>query len=229
MILGDTPYIDNAIVGQEDYKRLLYSPREQAFTIPVSIPGGMGIIPQGTVMGVITTSTTKAGMWVPKVQEDIVVGTVNPSIAKLVTDGAADTNVFIKLEDSYRFAVGDSLVASDANTDGMNAVDLGAIVSIDRTTYTHMALIVVTNNVTAAITIAQGGCVWIQTALAAPFTAATGFLLAGVNTGTGATSRGAQGVVIVRNAMFYSGALVGYDADAATDLGSATLGQYVIF
>lgn len=225
---GDTPYIENRMLGQVDFKRLLYSERAHCFDVPVSIPGGMGLIPQGTVMGQISTSTNRKNLWVPKVQEAITVGLENPAIAKLVQDGAADAYAYVKIDDSYRFAIGDSLVGSDSDTDGASAIDLGAVTAIDRATYTHMAKITVTNNLTAALEVAKGACIWIQTLTTAPYTKAKGILLYGVDTGEGEDAKGAQGVVIVKNAMLYTGSLVGWDSDAGDDITHTDLAQYTL-
>ena len=109
----------------------------------------------------------------------------------------------------------------------VSSIDLGAITAIDRTTYSHIALITVTNNVTTAITVANGGCVWIQTVTAAPFTYAKGILAGGVDTGEGENSKGGAGNLVLGNAVLYKGALYGYDDEAATDLGNVEDGNLI--
>ena len=224
---GETPYIVRA--GQEDYKRLFYSDPEIASKIPITIPGGFGIIKAGTIMAKVSESTSRLGYAVPYTPEGISVGlTTYPGLSYLVTDGATSTSVYVTMADSYKFAVGDHLAASDTNTDGASAIDLGAITAIDRSTYPHMALITVTNNVTTAITVAQGGAVWHQTTTSAPFTYATGILLGSVDTGSGANCKGALGTLVKKNAILYKGLLTGYDSEALTDLGGAEDGQFLI-
>lgn len=224
---GETPFIVRA--GQEDYKRLFYSDPEIAAKLPITIPGGFGIIKAGTVMAKISESTSRLGYAVPYTPETLAAGlTTYPGISYLVTDGAASTSVYVAIADSYKFAVGDHLAAGDANTASGSNIDLGAITAIDRTTYPHMALITVTNNVTTAITVAQGGAVWIQTKTTAPFVYATGILLGSVDTGTGANCKGALGTLVKKNAILYKGLLAGYDSEALTDLGGAEDGQYLI-
>ena len=224
---GETPYIVRA--GQEDYKRLFYSDPEIAMKLPITIPGGFGIIKAGTVMAKVSESTSRLGYYVPYTPETPAAGlTTYPGIAYLVTDGAASTSVYVTMADSYKFAVGDHLGASDANTAAASGIDLGAITAIDRTTNSHMALITVTNNVTTAITVAQGGCVWHQSTTSAPFTLAKGILLGSVDTGTGEDCKGALGTLVKKNAILYKGLLAGYDSDALTDLGGAEDGQFLI-
>jgi hypothetical protein len=211
--------------------RALFKSRpEDAFIKDISIPAGYGVVPAGAVMGIITESTSRKGMYVPYVPVDngISAGLSNvPGLSYLTTDGAASTSVYVTMEDSYKFAVGDHLGAADSDTDGASCIDLGAITAIDRTTYSHIALITVTNNVTTAITVANGGCVFIQSKTTAPFVAAAGILAGAVDTGTGENSKGGQGNLILGNAVLYKGALYNYDAEVQTDLGNVEDGNLV--
>lgn len=226
---GSQPY-GVVRTGQTDLRALFKSPPEYAQIKDISIPAGYGVIPAGTIMGIITESTNRKGMYVPYVCNDngISAGlTTYPGLAYLTTDGAASTSVYVVMADSYKFAVGDHLAAADSDTDGASAVDLGAITAIDRTTYSHIALITVTNNVTTDITVANGGCVFIQTATAAPYVEAKGILAGAVDTGTGEHSKGGQGNLIFGNATLYKGALYGYDAEVKTDLGNTEDGNLI--
>jgi len=231
MPLGETPYIYKG--SQTDLKRLFYSDPTRAFAKGVSIPGGMGVIPAGTVMATVSESTNRAGLFVPYTIEDSEVGNLYAfACAYLVTDGAASTSVYITLSDSYKFAVGDHLaLADDTNyaSAGVGAKDLGAITAIDRTTYNHMAVITVTNALTTDYTVAQGARVWIQTTTAAPFTKAVGILKGAVDTGSGENAKGAEGVIVIRNAMLYKDNLYNYDSEALTDMSWASeSGSYLI-
>lgn len=227
LIAGDTPYIVRG--GQTDYKRIFYSDQNMALTKPITLPGGFGVIPSGTVMGKISESTNRAGMYVPYTPEGTTwAGAGLQSAWRGATyatqDLAVEAYVRVTLEDSYRFAVGDHLCAMDS-ADTMT--DLGAITAIDRTTYSHIAVITVTNSCASA-TVALGACVHIQTTTSSPFTLAAGVLLSSVDTGVGENCKGAQGTLVLGNAMLYVGSILGYNSDVATDLGSSSDGKYLV-
>lgn len=217
--------------GQADLRTLFKSRPENAFIKDITIPGGYGVVPAGSVMGIITESTSREGMYVPYVPVDggdIAAGLTNvPGLAFLCVDGAASTSVTVTMSDSYKFAVGDHLAAADSDTYGASNVDLGIITAIDRTTYSHIAVITVTNNVTTDITIANGGCVFIQSKTAAPYIEAKGILAGGVDTGEGEHAKGGAGNLILGNAVLYKGALYNYDTEVATDLGNVEDGNLI--
>ena len=50
----------------------------------------------------------------------------------------------------------------------------------------------------------------------------------GVDTGTGADAVGAQGSIVMSNAMLYKGLLPNYDAGALTDLSGVISGQLLV-
>jgi len=229
MPLGQTPYINRG--GQEDLKRLFYSDPDKAFARAITIPAGYGVIKAGAIMGIITESTSRVGQHVPYTGIDAA-GNVAAGISNLfgaaflVTDPSTGTDGYVTMDDSYKFAVGDHLVAGDSDLDGNT--DLGAITAIDRTTYTHMAKITVTNAF-GSETIAKGAVITIQSAAATPFVAATGVLKAAVDTGVGENAKGGQGVLIISNAMLYSANLYNWNADVVTDIGGSDSTPYYIF
>ena len=211
---GSQPY-GVVRTGQTDPRSLFKSRPEDAFIKDISIPGGYGVVPAGAVMGLITESTSRKGMYVPYVPIDagISAALANvPGLAYLTVDGAANAYAYVIMADSYKFAVGDHLGAADSSYDGASAIDLGAITAIDRTTYSHIAKITAENNVTTNITIARGGCVYIQSKTTAPFVAAAGILAGAVDTGTGEDAKGGQGNLVLGNAVLYKGALYNYDS-----------------
>ena len=228
LVSGDTPYVIRG--GQTDYKRIFYSDQNKALTKPITLPGGYGVIPGGSVMGIISESTSgRTGMYVPYAPE----GTTHagaglqdawPGITYVTQDLAVEKYARVTLEDSYRFAVGDHLCALDS-ADTMT--DLGAITAIDRTTYSHIAVITVSTNAASA-TVALGAIIFIQTTTSSPFTLAKGILLSSVDTGVGENAKGAQGTLVLSNAVLYQSALVGYNSDVATDLGCSSDGKYVV-
>jgi len=215
--------------GQDDLKRLFYSDPNKAFARAITIPAGYGVIKAGAIMGIITESTNRVGQYVPYTGLDTV-GNVAAGIedlfgaAFLVSDPSAGTDGYVTMDDSYKFAVGDHLVAGDSD---LSNTDLGAITAIDRTTYTHMAKITVTNSFNSE-TIAKGAVITIQSATSTPYVCAVGVLKAAVDTGVGENAKGGQGVVVIKNAMLYSDNLYNYNADVATDLSGTASTPYLI-
>jgi len=231
MPLGDTPYVQFG--GQTDLKRLFYSGPDKAMCKPITIPGGYGAIKAGTLMGLISESTNRKNYYVPYVPADttgLIAALADDEargLAYLVADqGGASTDAYVLMDDSYKFAVGDHVQAQDS--DYATQVDCGAITAIDRTTYSHMAVISVTNTI-GIIQITKGACISIQTTTATPWVKAVGVLKGGVDTGVGENAKGGQGVLVLKNAMLYKNNLYGYNADSLTDLsGAVEDGKYLI-
>lgn len=232
MPLGQTPYVYQG--GQEDLKRIFKSDPSDAQGYTITIPAGYGIIKAGTAMGIITESTNRKNYHVPYVTADTT-GLITAALAAdearglayMVADqGGASEDIYVTMDDSYKFAVGDHVATTDS--DG-TSVDGGAISEIDRTTYSHMAVITVGETL-GARTVAKGACVFIQTyATAAPYVLATGILKGAVNTGVGENAKGGQGVLVVGKAMLYKDNLYCYNSDALTDLSYAReSGKYLI-
>ena len=230
MPLGQTPYVYQG--GQEDLKRIFYD-LDGAKSHSISIPAGYGVIKAGTVMGIITESTNRKNYYVPYVPADTT-GDITAAMsddeargfAYMVADqGGSSKDIYVSMDDSYKFAVGDHVATIDSSgTDD----DGGAITAIDRTTYSHMAKITVTNTI-GAITVANGACVFIQTAAAAPHVCAKGVLKAAVDTGVGENAKGGQGVLVVKNAMLYKDNLHCYNDDALADMSwGSESGKYLI-
>lgn len=229
MPLGQTPYIFRG--GQEDLKRLFYSDPDKAFARAITIPAGYGVVKAGAVMGIITESTNRVGQYVPYTGIDAA-GNVAAAVenlfgaAFLTTNPTTGTTAQVTIADSYKFAVGDHLVAGDSDLDGNT--DLGVITAIDRTTYTHIAAITVTNSF-GSETIAKGAVITIQSATSSPFVAGVGILKAAVDTGVGENAEGGQGVIVISNAMMYSASLYNWNSDVVTDIGGSDSTPYYIF
>jgi hypothetical protein len=221
---GDSPHIVRG--GIVDPKRLFYSNVESALILPVTMPPGMGIIPAGTAVGTIAGGN-RAGQQVPASLRTPAPGmTTMFGAAYILNDGAAAATINVTMEDSYKFAVGDLCYAVDGNT--VAGVDLGPIVAIDRATNPHFATITFTNNVTAAITVAEGGMVAVQTQAGGVWQTAIGILTTSIDTGLGPNAAGGQGAMVVSNAILYFGCLYNCDAGVITDLGAVVSGQYLI-
>jgi hypothetical protein len=222
--LGDTPYQHRGY--QNDPRRLFYSDPNIALTKKIMIPAGHGILKAGTVMGAITESTNRKGWYVPYAVQAPAAALAFISGAYLLLDGALSAECHVSMDDSYKFEVGDHLGAVDSDA---TPIDLGAIVSIDRTTYSHKAVVTATNNVTTAITVAAGGMIFIQTEAASPHSKAKAILAGTYDTGVGENAKGAsEAVVVISNAILYKAACHNIDADAITDLGVVEDGQHFI-
>ncbi len=205
--------------GQEDYKRLYYSDPKAALKFPITLQAGYGVLKMGTVLSRNASAAGNLGKYIPYDPHATVTGAEDaPVRAYLVQDGAASTSAYVTLSDSYKFSVGDDVFAVDSD---LSIVDCGAITAIDRTTYAHMALITVTSNVTTGITTAKFGYLYAEGAAVA-----AGVLEKSVDTGTGSNAKGALGVLVVSNAVFYTGMLENMDANARTDLSATQLGTY---
>lgn len=197
-------------------KALFFSLREQALIKDKTIKPGYGMLTAGTIM-----ATETGGDLVPYCP--VSVDYEDKGRAFLLQDVAAAAVLYMSIDDSWRFAVGDTLIVTDSagtTTDG------GAITAIDRDTYPNMATVTVTNNITA--TTANKASAHLDAGTAGNHSDATWILDQDVFTGTGEEAKGANASVVISNAILYLSALVGYDATAATSLGMVTDGPHVI-
>lgn len=227
MSLGQTPYIYRG--AQEDLKRIFHTDPHDSMHYEITIPAGYGVIPAGAVMGIITESTNRKNYHVPynPVADDrsFAAGLADMfGLAYLTNEPGTDLVGHVTMEDSYKFASADHVAAWDSDN---VQVDLGAITAIDRTTYTHIATITVTNAF-GSETLAKGGAIGIQTYATTPFVAAVGILMAAVDSGTGENAKGGQGVLVVKNAMLYKDSLYNYNANVLSDLSGSESGKYLI-
>jgi hypothetical protein len=211
--------------SQQDYKRLYYSNPDAALKVPVTLQAGYGELESGTIVAENLSAAGGDGKFVPY-NPTTVDGTTTFGRAYLVQDsGTTATILYVTLDDSYKFAVGDDVCIHDDTT---TAENLGAITAIDRTTYSHMAAI--------TVTVATGGSSFTTARFAYicveagdstnSYSDAVGILEKTVDTGTGSTAVGAIATIILKNAVLYSGMLSNVDAAARTDLGASTFGQY---
>lgn len=223
MSYGDSPFIKRT--PQVDPKRLFYSDEKIALKKMVTFAPGYGILEAGTLVGKISESTSRLSQYVPYAIQAPVAGLPFIGGAYLLADGANGTTIQVTMEDSYKFAVGDHIAAVDSDA---TPIDIGAIVSIDRTTYPHYAVITVGSVDLTAIDVSTGGMIFIQTQTATPYTNAMGVLMDGIDTGTGEDAVGAQGSVVFSNAMLYKGLFPNYDDGALTDLSGVEDGQMVM-
>lgn len=212
---GSTPQMNQGgmLPGQ---KALFHSPREIALIKDKTIKPGFGVIKAGTVMA----TEVADGMLVPCAPTTVA---LTDASRVFLTQSVSGTACYVPLAQSYRFVVGDEIVVADSDptyTDG------GAITAIDRTTYPNVAEITYTNTATA--TLAKSAHIYHKAGASGKFSTATFICDQDVFTGEGEDAAGANTSVVISNAILYLGALIGYDAAAASALGGSTDGAHVI-
>lgn len=212
---------------QKDYKRLYYSEALAALKVPATLQAGYGIIEQGQTLAMNKSAGGGAGKLLPY-NPTTFPADIEPGRAFLVTDsGTTDKFVYVNMDDSYKFAVGDDLIINDDTT---SAENLGAITAIDRTSETHRAKITFTAAIGGtAFTTARRAHVLVEAGdNTNNYSDCVGILEKSVDTGTGKDSWGAGATLILGNCVLYEGMLTNFDAAAKADLATATsFGQYV--
>lgn len=207
---------------QKDYKRLYYSEENASLKVPITLQAGFGLIEAGTALARNTSAAAaRLGKFVPYDPTATITGAeVAPGRAYLVADsGASSSDLYVTINDSYKFAVGDDAIIVDNDTAAEN---LGAITAIDRATYSHMAKI--------TVTVATGGVSFTTADFAyltvEGYDVCKGILEKSVDTGTGANANGANATLILGNCVLYTGSLINLDANAKTDLTAVAFGIY---
>lgn len=218
---GSIPQMNRVPEGP-GIKPLFHSVRDIALILDKTVKAGYGVLRAGTVMSICSIT----GNLYPY-PETLVTSNNTNAKAYLVADATASTTVYVGIEDSYKFQVGDELIIG-----GDSFEDLGAIVSIDRTAVNGtQAAIVVTTAVSTIedMTTAKYANVFVKSAGAStPFSEAAVILDADIDTGTGEFAVGALTSVVLSNAILYTASLIGLDAAAIEDLGSVDNGRFTI-
>jgi hypothetical protein len=228
MPYGDTPYVKRG--GQTDYKGIMHSEPHLALRKSVSLCAGYGLIEAGTPLAKVTGDGPSKDSYVPYNPTTPSSAIKQPGRAFLVQDTAANTFLYVTMDDSYKFQVGDQVYVSDANTTTSSATDCGVITAIDRTTYTHMAKITVTTTLATDFTVAQSACVFLEAGAsnANTWSDCAGILELAVNTGVGEHAKGGIGTMLISNCILYNGMLPLVDSACETDLGATVDGQFLI-
>ena len=220
----DIPAVDYG--NQWDYKKLYYSNHMAALRVPVTLQKGYGLVRAGTTLAKNISAGGGLNLLVPY-NPTIFPVSIDIGRAYLITDsGALATTLYVTLEDSYKFMVGDDIIINDNSTAAEN---LGAITAIDRTTDSFRAAITVTTAVGAtSFTTARRAHISVEAGNSSNnYSDCVGILEKTVNTGTGEKSKGAVSTLILGNCVLYEGLLTNLDAAAIVDLGASTFGQYV--
>jgi len=223
---GSTPQLN---WGPElpGHKALYYSIREIALIKDKSVQAGYGVLRAGTILSENISAAGNIGKLVPCATTLFDVGDVGRAFALAEIATGVDV-INVTMEDSYKFAVADDLIL--ANNDGGGEYgNGGAIISIDRTTYSHYAIITFTTGIaTANNTVAKACCCYVESGAAGKLSTAKYILDKDIDTGVGEDAQGAITPVLVSNAILYTNSLVNFDAAAATALGTVDDGQHTI-
>lgn len=226
-IHGETPYLVRGEDG--NYKRLFYSSPVNALMRDVSIQAGYGVLRAGTPLALNVSAAGNVGKYVPYAQTTPDSSADEQKSAFLVQD-ASGTTLYVTMDDSYKFSVGDDIIIYDANTKTTSAENLGAITAIDRTTYKHMAVITVTVSVSGSFTIAQSAAIHVECGAdnTNGYSDCAGILANTVDTGTGEKAKGAVAPMVLSNAILYEGCCEGLDAAAKTDISATSNGNLLV-
>jgi len=222
----DTPSIIRGF--ESDYKKLFHRGQETALRVEVTIPAGYGVLEAGTVLSKNVSAAGNVNKYVPYCLTTPAPGDTNlgKAGAFLVQD-ASGTTLYVTMDDSYKFVVGDDIILLDSDTKTTSAENLGAITGIDRTTHAHMAIITVTGTVSGTFTVANGAIIHVECGAdnTNGYSDAAGILEKSVDCGTGEYAKGALASMILPNggAVLYEGLLINMDAAAKTDLGAVTI------
>jgi len=211
----------NRYPEQPGLKPLFHSVRDIALIIDKTIQAGYGYLKAGTVMA-INLSTLGGGAqgklvpYVP-ISTAVVLGADSAIGVAPLVQNAASGHVYVSLEDSYKFEVGDELYLDNDSDEG--PVSAGAITSIDRTTSTLFADIVTGAFSHGNFTVAKKAYAHITTGASGEYTTAAYILDADVDTGEGSEAKGALASVVVSNAVLYKNNMTNLTAAAIASLG----------
>lgn len=216
---------------QDDYRALYYSEPMASLKVPVTLQAGYGLLKLGTALSLNKSALTTGGrdMLVPY-NPTTFTGSASENHsgrAYLVANtGTTDKFVYVNMDDSYKFQVGDDLVINDDTTAAEN---LGAITAIDRTTEGHRAKITFTTSIggTAFFTANMGHVLVEAGDNTNGYSDCVGILEKSVDCGTGINAKGAVATMILGNCVLYEGLLTNMDAAAKVDISAASFGQYM--
>jgi len=213
---GSTPQMNPGLMASV-INELYYSNREAALLKDKVFKKGYGTVVAGTLMAAVTADAEL----VPYIPTTVSLS--DQGRAFLLRDASAATTLYVAMEDSYRFTVGDDVIVG---TSVPAYTDAGLITAIDRTTYPTQAVITVTNAVTA--TVANSAHLYIQAGASGKYCTAYCICDSDVYTGTGSDALGAIAPVIMSNAIVYKNAVSNYDAAAASAMSLVVDGAHII-
>jgi hypothetical protein len=199
-------------------KPLFHSVRDIALILDKTVQGGYGYLKSGTVMAINLSTDGGHGNLVPYVplSGDVVLGKDSAiGVAPVVLNSITD-HIYVSLEDSYKFVVGDYLYADNDSDEG--PISGGIISAIDRTTSTLYADITVASLTATNVTVAKKAYVYIYAGASGNNVAAY-ILDKDIDTGVGVEALGALTSVVVSNCVLYENSLINMTAAAIAALG----------
>lgn len=211
-------------------RALFHSIREIALILDKEVQAGYGYLKAGTVMAINTSVGGGSGKLVPYVPlsngtGQVSLGTISALGGVPVVRDSITDHIYVSLDDSYKFVVGDYLYADNDSDDG--PVSGGIISAIDRTTSTLYADITVASLDAANVTMVKKSYVY-AAAGAGGNNVAAYILDKDIDTGVGADAIGALTSVVVSNCILYKNALYNLTAEAIASLGGVVDGRYFI-
>lgn len=202
-------------------KALFHSVRDIALIIDKTCKAGYGYLKAGTVMAINSAD----GDLVPYPEAAFGTNVANAKAWLVADTGATGTTFQILNEESYKFAVGDSVTIVD---DTVAAEDLGAITDITLGS-NGIATVTITDAIGGtAYTVAANAAATVKSDTSAGFTKAVYILDQDINTGYGSDALGANTSVVISNAVLYEANMVNIDSAAKTDLGTVSDGRFLI-
>ena len=215
---GSIPQVTHVGTTRIKQKQLFISHRDIALMMDYTFKGGYGVLEAGTLMCQKFDDDVASDILIPFALEadDANLSSENPAISML-TSNAASTALEVALVDSYKFAVGDTIVLAEGDTPSYEVLTIAAIVvNGDRAEIETGAF------TATAFTTANSAHIFVKGDLDAGNTQmckAIAILDMDLDTGLD-INPGALGNVVVSNCILRKDAMMAYDAQALTDLGA---------
>jgi hypothetical protein len=200
-------------------KPLFHSVRDIALILDKTVQAGYGYLKAGTVMSVNCSDAGGKGKLVPYVpiSTGVVLGQDSAiGVAAIVKD-CASGHVYVSLDDSYMFEIGDDLILDNDSDEGPTVA--AAITAIDRTTSTLWADITTTAFSHGNYTTAKKAYVHAKAGASGEYNTAAYVLDKDIDTGYGSEALGALTSVVVSNCILYKNSLINLTAEAIAALG----------
>lgn len=230
------PSIVIGAVDQSD--RLWQSGQNSAVLLPgFNICPGFGKLIAGTLLAKNQSASGRGGMlgcYVPYCPSDYTNIQTDNRIMRgrtfLTADGAVGANtVNVKLDESYRYVVGDDLIIGDGITPPEN---LGAITGIDRTGQVTAEITFTTVIGGTAFTVANNANIHVKCGASTPWMEAFSILAGTMTTGIGEIAGDQMPVtaIVPGNVVLNMSEIRNADAQALTDLGARIINNvYLVF
>ena len=217
-IRSNTPQV-NRYPEVPGIKPLFHSVRDIALILDKTVQAGYGYLKSGTVMAINLSTAGGVGKLVPYVpiSTAVVLGADSAIGVAPLVQNAASGHVYVSINDSYKFEVGDDLYLDNDSDEGPVLAE--AITAIDRTTSTLFANITTTAFSHGNFTVAKGSYAHVKAGASGEYTTAAYILDKDIDTGYGVLALGALTSVVVSNCILYKNSLINMTAAAIASLG----------